>query len=124
MRKFKLVDCWISITLIASFTILSLIRLDYSFLIGYCVVGGWQLVSMAVHHANRWFTHGKGKRSNYHITVAVIFILALVGVMINAVLWVVMVMLLFAAPLMAGYYAWLCYNEVYVKMQRPLAALR
>ena len=49
MRKFKLYDVWISISLVIIFTAISLIRLDDSFIIGYFVIGGWQLLSMLVH---------------------------------------------------------------------------
>ena len=124
MRKFKLIDTWMSNFLIVSFTIISLIKFDYTFLIGYCVVGGWQVISMVVHIAKQWFTHQKAGRHYYHITVAGCAALTLVGLIVSPVLWAVMVVLLFAAPFMACYYAWLCYNEVYVKMQRPMAALR
>jgi hypothetical protein len=47
-----------------------------------------------------------------------------VGGLLYPLLWIVMITLLFAAPFMAIYYTWLCYDEVYVKMQRPLAALK
>ncbi len=124
MKKFKLIDTWGSIILIIAFTILSLIKLDYTFLIGYCIVGAWQLVSMIVHVLLGWFTHQKAGRYYYHIIVAGIAATALIGLLFDSILLVVMVPMLFAAPLMACYYTWLCYNEVYVKMQRPLAALR
>lgn len=124
MKKFKLIDTWGSIILIFAFTLLSLIKLDYTFLIGYCVVGGWQLVSIIVHVAQGWFTHKKGRRNYYHLVVAAIAALALVGLAAYPVLFIMMVLMLFAAPFMAAYYAWLCYVEVYVKMQRPLALLR
>jgi hypothetical protein len=124
MKQFKLIDTWISVVLIVSFALLSLIKLDYTFLIGYCVVGGWQLVSMLVHSIKGWFTRQRAGRYYYHLTVAVLIILTLVGIFIAPVLWAVMVVLLFAAPFMAAWYTWLCYIEVYVKMQRPMAALR
>ncbi len=124
MKKFKLIDTWGSITLITAFTILSLTKLDYTFLIGYCVVGGWQLVSMIVHVMLGWFTHQKAGRYYYQLAVAGIAAAALIGILLNPLLYIIMVLMLFAAPFMACYYTWLCYNEVYVKMQRPLAALR
>ena len=104
--------------------VFSLVKLDYTFLIGYCVVGGWQLTSMIVHVINGWFTHRKAGRYYYHMAVAILATLALLGMVIYPVLWVIMVALLFSAPFMATYYTWLCYDEVHVKMQRPLAALK
>jgi len=124
MKKFKIIDTWISFGLIIVFTLLSLIKLDYTFLVGYCTVGGWQMISMMIHAINGWFTHRKAGRFNYHFIVAVLAALSLLGLFVFPVLWVVMVVLLFAAPFMAIYYTWLCYNEVYVKMQRPMAALK
>ena len=124
MKKFKMIDTWISFGLIIIFTLLSLIKLDYTFLIGYCTVGGWQMISMIIHAINGWFTHRKAGRYYYHLSVAVLAALTLLGLLVYPVLWAVIVVLLFAAPFMAIYYTWLCYEEVYVKMQRPMAALK
>ncbi len=124
MKKFKTIDVWTSIVLMVVFAIYSLIKLDNSFLIGYCIVGGWQMISMIIHAINGWFTFGKAARYYYHISIAVLAALTLVGLLAYPVLWTVMLVLLFAAPFMAVYYAWLCYHEVSVKMQRPMAALK
>ena len=124
MKKFKLIDTWGSIILLLSFTILSLIKRDYTFLAGYFVVGGWQLVSMVVHVACGWFTHQKSGRYYYQLIVACCAAVALTGLLFYPILWGTMIMMLFTAPIMACYYTWLCYNEVYVKMQRPLSVLR
>lgn len=124
MKKFKLYDTWISILLIIGFTIFSLVKLDYTFLIGYCVIGGWQIISMIVHGINGWFAQKGSARYRYHCVVAIIIIAALLGILFNSLLMFVLYILLFAAPFMAIYYTWLCYNEVYVKMQRPLAILK
>ncbi len=124
MKKFKTFDAWFSIILIVAFTIYSFVKLDYTFLIGYCVVGSWQMISIIIHALNGWFTFRKAGRFNYHFIVAVLATLTLIGFVAYPVLWAVMVLLLFAAPFMAIYYTWLCYDEVYVKMQRPMAALK
>ncbi|MBC7866071.1 MAG: hypothetical protein H7X88_00940 [Gloeobacteraceae cyanobacterium ES-bin-316] len=124
MKKFKMIDTWGSIGLLVCFTVLSLIKLDHTFLIGYCVLGAWQMMSMVVHAINGWFTHGKTSRYYYQITVAGLAVITLLGLGVPPVLWLLMVVLLFSAPIMAIYYTWLCYQEVYIKMQRPLAALK
>lgn len=124
MKQFKLYDTWISIGLIIGFTLFSLVKLDYTFLIGYCVIGGWQLISMVVHGLNRWFVQKGSARYRYHYMVAIIVLLSLVGLLAYPLLMIVLFVLLFAAPVMAVYYTWLCYREVYVKMQRPLAILK
>ncbi len=124
MKKFKTIDTWVSIVLLVAFAILSLIRLDYTFLVGYGVVGAWQMMSMIVHIVKGWFTHRKAGRHYYHLVIAALAAILLIGVLVQYVLFFVMIGLLFAAPFMAVYYTWLCYDEVYVRMQRPLAALK
>lgn len=124
MKKFKLIDCWISLVLIIIALVYSLIRLDDTFFYGYFLVGGWQCVSMIIHTWNGWFTNKGGARLNYHRVVAVIIALAILGMLYYPVLYIELFALLFAAPFMALYYTRLCYIEVYVKMQRPLALLK
>lgn len=115
MKKFKIIDLWISIVLITGFAIASLINRDYTFIIGYFVVGGWQVISMIVHAVDRCFTEKRGARYVYHWITFISVVTMPLGSF-----WI----LLFTAPFMAVYYTWLCYNEVYVKMQRPLAQLK
>ncbi|MGC4100144.1 hypothetical protein [Ferruginibacter sp.] len=124
MKQFKTIDVWISMILIFSFVIYGCCRQDEYFLTGYFVVGGWQVISMLVHYFNKWFCEAGTKRRNYHFTVFTIFILAGAGIIFTAILYLVLIVLLFAAPVMAIFYTWLCYDEVYVKMQRPLDLLK
>ena len=116
MKKLKQIDCWISIALIIVFLILSLINHDYTFIIGYFIVGGWQVISMIVHAYAGWFNQKNGVRRVYHW----ITLISLVTMPIGS-----FYILFFIAPFMAIYYTWICYEEVYVKMQqRPLAQLK
>ena len=115
MRKFKKIDVWISIILITGFAIATIINRDYTFLLGYFVVGGWQVVSIVVHVYYHSFTQKKGIRRNYHWITLISLITMPVGSF-----WI----LLFIAPFMAVFYTWLCYREVYIKMRRPLAMLK
>ncbi len=124
MKKFKQMDAWISIILIIVFTMLSLIRLDDTFLIGYFVVGGWQVISMIIHAVNGWFCEKGSKRYRYHWIVGITLLTVLLGLGIYPLLFIILLVLLFIAPLMAVWYCWLCYEEVYVKMQRPLSLLK
>jgi hypothetical protein len=113
MKTFKLIDFWVSAGLIIVFTVLSLFKQDDTFMVGYFVVGGWQVISMLVHVFTNTFTHGA--RSVYHwITLITVFTMPIGSI------WI----LLFAAPFMAVYYTWICYNEVYIKMRRPLSVLK
>jgi len=124
MKKFKTIDIWISIILIISFTIISLINLDYTFLIGYIVVGAWQVISMIVHAFDGRFAERGSKRYTYHWIVAIIFMIALLGVAIYPILFYLLFILLFVSPFMAVYYVWLCFDEVRKMNQRPLALLK
>ncbi len=116
MKKFKLFDCWINISLFAVFLIYALVTLDGGILLtGYFVIGGWQVLSMAIHEYKGWFTEKKSTRRSYHWITLISIITLPVGSFI---------ILLFSAPVMAAYYSWLCYDELYVKMQRPLNLLK
>ncbi|MEO7524567.1 MAG: hypothetical protein ABIT58_10760 [Ferruginibacter sp.] len=116
MRRFKLYDVWISISLFA-------ILLAWCFamqktacmVLSYLIIGSWQLVSMIVHAYKGWFKKKKGSRHIYHWIAAI----SLVTIPFGSYL-----ILTFISPLLAAYYTWLCYEEVYVKMQRPLALLK
>ncbi len=120
MKQFKIIDFWISTGLIITFTIISIIEgfdnfLTNYFFAGYFIVGGWQVISMMAHAFNHCFTGSKGIRYFYHW----ITFISLITIPVGSV-WI----LLFAAPFMAVFYAYLCYRETYIKMQRPLALLK
>ena len=115
MKKFKKIDAWISLVLIAGFAIATIINRDYTFLLGYFVIGGWQVISMLVHVYNKWFTQKRGGRYIYHWITLISLLTMPVGSF-----WI----LLFAAPFMALYYTWLCFDEVRKMNMRPLALLK
>ena len=115
MKRYKTIDLYTSILLIIGFSVYSFIKLDESFFTGYFVVGGWQVISMIVHAGNKCFTYKGGSRYIYHWVTFISLVTMPLGSF-----WI----LLFTAPFMAIYYTYLCYHEVYVKMQRPLAVLR
>jgi len=124
MKTFKLIDYWGSIILIITSVILGVAADPFFFIYGYFVVGGWQIISMLVHATNHWFSAKGTGRYMYHCIVAFIVALALIGIVFESILMLVLFPLLFAAPFMAIFYTWLCYRELYVKMQRPLAMLK
>ena len=115
MRKFKKIDCWVSVILIAGFAVATLINGDYTFILGYLVVGGWQVFSMLVHAYHRLFTQKGNTRHVYHWITLVSLVTMPVGSY-----WI----LLFTAPFMAIFYTGLCFNEVKRMSQRPLAVLK
>ena len=124
MKKFKQIDVWVSMSLILAFAIVSIIRFDLTFITGYFVVGGWQLISMLVHAINGWFCESGTARLRYHWTITITIMLILLGLAIYPLLFFILLALLFIAPFMAIGYTRICYHEVYVKMQRPMAVLK
>jgi hypothetical protein len=119
MKNFKIADSWISVIWITGFTIASIIYnhgfLNQTLLIGYFVVGFWQSVSMIVHAVKGYFTQKWGARYIYHW----ISFIAVVTIPAGSI-WILYV----TAPFMAIYYTWMCYYETFVKMKRPLDALK
>jgi hypothetical protein len=124
MKPFKVIDFWMSVGLIAFFTVLGFVKMDETFLYGYFIVGGWQIISMAIHFINKWFCNNGTARYNYQRIVFVIILISLLGLLIKPLLFLALLLLVFAAPVMAVYYAFICHEEVYIKMQRPLALLK
>ena len=124
MKQFKIIDFWINVGLIIGSIIYTVNEGGESFFVGYFVVGGWQVISMLTHFFNKWLCEAGTKRKNYHLYVLVIFITAFVGLAIDSLIVLLMYLLLFTAPIMAVFYTWLCFHEIYVKMRRPLALLK
>ena len=119
MKTFKIIDVWISIGLIISFTVLIIYDaagfdvMNSLIFTSYFFIGGWQVISMLVHAITGTFTYGA--RYIYHwITLIAV---ATMPVGSFWILWI-------TAPFMAVFYTWLCYREVYIKMKRPLAMLK
>ena len=115
MKKFKKIDVWVSIVLITGFAIATIINRNYSFMLGYFVVGGWHVISMLAHVYYHSFTEKKSTRRIYHWITFISLITMPIGSF-----WI----LLFTAPFMAVFYTWLCFDEVRKMHQRPLAILK
>ena len=123
MRKFKQTDFLVNWVLIVACVGWGFVTFDERFLIGYFVVGGWQVISMIVHAINGWFCEKGTARLNYHWTVLVIVAIALLGWAIPPLL-IIYFPLLFMSPFMAIWYTSLCYDETYNKMKRPMELLK
>lgn len=124
MKKYKQADCFISILLIAGFTVMSFVNRDDTFIIGYFVVGGWQLISMVVHAVFGWFTAKYTRRYVYQFIVLGIVLMAFSGLFMEYFLILLAFPLLFAAPFMAMYYTLICYKELNTLTKRPLSYLK
>lgn len=123
MKAYKQIDFYGSILLILSSVLIATLWQDFEFVYCYYVVGGWQSISMVVHSVNGWFVQA-GARRTYHFVVVAVLAGVAVGLVFESILLFMLYILLFAAPFMAVYYASICYHELSVKMQRPLAQLK
>jgi heme/copper-type cytochrome/quinol oxidase subunit 4 len=115
MKKFKIIDLWVSIIFITGFAIVTIINRDSTFMLGYFVVGAWQVISMLVHVYYHSFTEKKSSRRTYHWITFISLITMPIGSF-----WI----LLYTAPFMAVFYTGLCFYEVRKMHQRPLAILK
>ena len=120
MKKFKTIDCWISVVLILFFAGASIADrnsrgLNNTLINGYFIVGSWHIISMITHILSGTFIYKNGVRYYYHW----ISFVAVITIPLGS-FWILYLL----APFMAVFYTWICYNEVSVKMQRPLAALK
>lgn len=123
MKRYKQIDLLGSILLIIFFIVAGFVWQDYRFIIGYFVVGGWQLISMAVHQANGWFVQKGSWRRIYHWLVITVLVFCLLGFAIPPFLMIFWV-LVFAAPLMAVAYTMICFEELQTITHRPLSILK
>jgi hypothetical protein len=133
MKTYKQIDFWGSIILISGFIIASFIRMDATFIIGYFVVGAWQLVSIIVHGVKRWFTR-KGSSRLFYQHLIIVLACALTGAFVifltahevgGIFLMVILFALLITAPFLAISYTIICYNELFVAIpKRELAHLK
>lgn len=129
MKKFKMIDCWVSVILITGSFIYGLTSRNFNFIAGYFIVGGWHLISIITHYLTNTFI-GRS-RNNYTRLIAWIAI-SLLAFYLSAQAWEAIfglmmfefVLLLMTAPFMAIYYTYLCFDETYNKMKRPLALLK
>lgn len=121
MKRLKQIDFWLCVTLISFFTIASIIQRSSFFgsniPLGYLVVGVWQSISMITHSVKGIFLRRWSSRYIYHI----VSILALIGLFTGNA-WIYLMAC--TAPFMAIYYTYLCYQETFIKMRRPLDLLK
>lgn len=118
MRTIKKIDLIGQAILIVVFAIISLVRMDITFVVGYFVIGAWQVTSMILHVVYTW-NPGHITRSYYHVFVFCLIVLASFSLLIP-VLILVFYFLLYGTPLLAFFYAYICYVEVTHFEKRPL----
>jgi hypothetical protein len=116
-------DLFISLSLIIASIITGLIWGMKIALFGYYLTGGWQIASMLFHTHYNCFTKKGSVRYYYHWLATVCCCCLLLAGILTAFRFTYFLLLL-SAPLMAFYYIYICYQEIFVKMQRPLALLK
>ncbi len=122
MKKIKMYDLSISLALIAVSVIAGITCGLKIALYGYYLTGGWQVASMLFHTHYNCFTKKGSVRYYYHWLAAVCCGCLVLAGILTAFRFTYL--LLLSAPFMAFYYTYICYQEVFVKMQRPLAILK
>lgn len=112
MKTFKLVEFYLNILLIASFTIAFLLKSDGDILFSaYFTVGAIQLFSMILHAWKGWFTGRKSIRLYYHWLVFLLLLLV-------PVMGIGLFILLYASPFLALTYTFICWRELqYLKLK-------
>ena len=123
MKKIKIYDLFISLSLMLAGVIAGILWGIKTGLYSYYLTGGWQLVSMLFHTHYNYFTK-KGSLGYYFHWLAAICGCCLTLAGIFTAFSFTYFLLLLSSPLMAFYYTYICYQEIFVKMQRPLAALK
>jgi hypothetical protein len=119
MKQFKIIDFGITIFLVIATVVCIPKATGTAFIIGYFGIGAWHVISMLVHFFNKWFVDRREARYNYHWTVFTIILLAIVGILIHSILWLLAFVMILGGPIMIIIYANICYNEIQ-KMNRHL----
>jgi hypothetical protein len=132
MKTYKQIDFWGSIILIIGSIAATFIWSNFIYIIGYFIVGAWQLLSIIVHEINHWFIRKGGNRRLYHKIVLSIFLSLIAGLCICLVsslgysfVLIILSLLLCISPILAVCYIIICYNELFVAIpKRELAHLK
>ena len=116
MKQYKLFEIILNAVLILSFACVFAVTqsLDHLFL-SYFIVGGIQLLSMFFHAFKGWF-------SNHNIRLVYYIILLIIGMLCFG--GIGFFILLYAAPLMAAFYVFICYRELKILQLRELVHLK
>jgi hypothetical protein len=104
MKLFKQIELIINTVLISLFLVLFIFTKNYEFVFtGYFVVGGVQLLAIIIHIFKGWFIGFASLRTFYNWLLLILAALLPTGLSIY--------FLLFASPVMALFYLFICYRE-------------
>jgi hypothetical protein len=117
MKVFKAADWIISTALILAGVIAVLLRPSCWWL-AYLVIGGWQVFSLLVHRLWGWFQTSRGDRMCYTWAVGSIGLFVLLAEW-QPVFGIIYLFLFITSPVLAAWYARLCFLEWRSCRQRP-----
>lgn len=116
MKQYKYVELMLNASLITGFIFCFAITQSFEWLfVSYFVVGGLQLLSMIFHIIKGWFSNHI-MRNGYYIFLLFVFIFTLAG----SGFW----LLMYASPLMAAFYLFVCYREWKILKLKELVHLK
>ena len=116
MKQYKLAEIVINSVLIFGFVFVFSITQSFELLFAsYFIVGGIQLLSMIFHLVKGWF-------NNHNLRFVYCLLLILIGVLCFG--GIGFFILLYASPLMAAFYVYICYREWKILKYRDLVHLK
>lgn len=128
MKRLKEIDVTIQILLIAGSFIYGVVIADYRFILGYFVVGGWQLLSCLLHAVSPYPYLPSPARRSYLLTLLWTFGLGVLSLAVNSFshgfILLFLFALLFVSPFYAIWYTYICAEETGRMRQRELIQLR
>jgi hypothetical protein len=111
MKKFKIIDFWVSVGLIISTIVFGFITIDFKTIIGYCIVGSWQIISMITHVFAKCNSKKRGRLFHYFLTLIMLVLFGMNFILHNLQIQILFILLI-VTPFMAIYYTALCYWEI------------
>jgi hypothetical protein len=115
MKKFKIIDFWVSVSLIIGSIIYGFLVKNETIIISYFIVGGWQVVSILIHFFTKY--KANSSRKIYQLLALAIGLLPIAHFIDEKIELIILFVLLFVTPAMAIYYTSLCGFEVFHKKE-------
>jgi hypothetical protein len=112
MLLYKKIDTYAQIILIITGLIFGLVTRDVTFITGYFVVGGWQVLSAFIHlFGFKKLPVLKGRKL-YLYTLLLLTITGLLSIIFVDFVIIFLLGLLIVSPFLAVWYAAICYGEM------------
>lgn len=122
MKTIKSFDFTAQLVLITGGVLLCLIRPD-QFYISYFTVGGWQVLSCFAHLVYPHYYRYSGRKYYLWVLLFVIIVFLICLITPDSIIPFLFCLLVFS-PMMAVWYAFICYKEVKLYQQKEWVQLR